>query len=209
MGQTIKQRVYNAIWEGIVNGEYAADYVFNEKTLVEKFQVSKSPVRDALIELCSDGILRSIPRYGYEIVQITGKQLQDIMRLRALIELDNLDTMIGRLEPEQLELLKNQIREVDRQLEAGTLNVRQHWENNVAFHKLLYKMGNNQFGAAMLDRCLKAETMAYSTYCLYGSDKLDRLDTQGHWSLVRCIENKDRNGALQALKKDLEVLAGP
>ena len=185
MEKTIKRRVYNAIWEGIVNGEYPADYVFNEKTLVEKFQVSKSPVRDALIELCSDGVLRSIPRYGYEIVQITGKQLQDIMRLRALIELDNLDTMVGKVSPDQIAQLKAQIQEVDEQLKAGALNVRQHWENNIAFHKLLYRMSNNQFGASLLDRCLKAETMAYLTYCMYDSGQMDQLDTEGHRSIVR------------------------
>lgn len=208
MEKTIKRRVYNAIWEGIVNGEYAADYVFNEKTLVEKFQVSKSPVRDALIELCSDGVLRSIPRYGYEIVQITGKQLQDIMRLRALIELDNLSVMVGRVSPEQIAELKAQIRDVDRQLAAGIPNVRQHWENNVAFHKLLYRMGNNSFGASLLDRCLKAEAVAYSTYCLYDSAQ-DQLDTVGHGSIVHCLEQNDREGALQALRKDLDTLATP
>ncbi len=208
MEKTIKRRVYNAIWEGIVNGEYSADYVFNEKTLVEKFQVSKSPVRDALIELCSDGVLRSIPRYGYEIVQITGKQLQDIMRLRALIELDNLSVMVGRVSPEQIAELKAQIRDVDRQLAAGTPNVRQHWENNVAFHKLLYRMGNNSFGASLLDRCLKAEAVAYSTYCLYDSVQ-NQLDTAGHCSIVHCLEQNDRAGALQALRKDLDTLAAP
>ena len=65
---TLKENIYNSIWDGIVNGEYDSNYIFNEKALVEKYKVSKSPVRDALIELCSDGILRSIPRYGYEIV---------------------------------------------------------------------------------------------------------------------------------------------
>lgn len=207
MEQTIKQRVYNAIWEGIVNGEFPADYVFNEKTLVEKFQVSKSPVRDALIELCSDGILRSIPRYGYVIVQISGKQLHDIMRLRALIELDNMDAMVGRVSAENIAQIKEQVLAVDRQLSAGTLNVRQHWENNVNFHKMLYRMGNNQFGASLLDRCLKAETMAYATYCLDGPAQMDQLDTSGHWSIIECLERNDRNGALNALRKDLDVLS--
>lgn len=207
MEKTIKRQVYDAIWEGIVNGEYAADYVFNEKALVEKFQVSKSPIRDALIELCSDGILRSIPRYGYEIVQITGKQLQDIMRLRALIELDNLDVMVGRLAPSQIDQLKQQIQDVDLQLKSGTLNVRQHWENNIGFHRMLYKMGGNQFGANLLERCLKAETMAYSTYCLYGADQMSgQLDTEGHRSIVHCLEQNDRAGALESLKKDLDTL---
>ena len=67
---TIKSRVYNAVWNDIIDGAYDWNYVFNEKSLVEKYGVSKSPVRDALLELCKDNVLRSIPRYGYEIVRI-------------------------------------------------------------------------------------------------------------------------------------------
>ncbi len=207
MAATLKQQIYNAIWEGIVNGEYRADHVFNEKTLVEKYQVSKSPVRDALIELCSDGVLRSIPRYGYEIVQISNKQLQEIIRLRALIEVDNLEMMVGRISPEQIAQIKAHILETDRKLENGTLTVRNHWENNIAFHKMLYSMSNNQFGASLLDRCLKAETMAYSMYCLYTVEQNDLLDSKGHWAIVNCMEQSDREGAAAALRKDLESIS--
>lgn len=206
MKETLKQRIYNAIWDGIVNGEYPAEYVFNEKALVEKFHVSKSPVRDALIELCSDGILRSIPRYGYEIVKITSRDLQDITRIRSLIELENLNSMVGRLSPEQIAQVKAQILQVDQMLQAGSLNVRQHWENNMAFHKLLYRMSNNQFGASLLERCLKAETVAYSTYCLYGTDQCEKLDTSGHWAIIKCLEAGDREGTLEALRSDLAAL---
>lgn len=202
---SLKQQIYNAIWGGIVSGEYHADYVFNEKALVEKFQVSKSPVRDALIELCSDGILRSIPRYGYEIVRITGRELQDITRIRTLIELDNLEMMAGRIHPEQMESLKEKMALVDQKLAEGNLTVRDHWENNMTFHKELYRMSNNQFGASLLDRCLKAETMAY---CLYGAVQLDRLDTKGHWAIVRFLERGDSQGAKEALRRDLNSMPG-
>ena len=46
---TIKSRLYNAIWNDIIDGVYDWNYVFNEKSLVEKYQVSKSPIRDALL----------------------------------------------------------------------------------------------------------------------------------------------------------------
>ena len=62
----LKAQIYTKIFEDIIRGEYGPEDVLREKALVEKFHVSKSPVREALIELCKEGVLRSIPRYGYE-----------------------------------------------------------------------------------------------------------------------------------------------
>lgn len=140
-------------------------------------------------------------------MQISNKQLQEIIRLRALIEVDNLEMMVGRISPEQIAQIKAHILETDRKLENGTLTVRNHWENNIAFHKMLYSMSNNQFGASLLDRCLKAETMAYSMYCLYTVEQNDLLDSKGHWAIVNCMEQSDREGAAAALRKDLESIS--
>lgn len=207
MAVTIKERIYNAIWEGIANGEYRSDHLFNEKALVEKYQVSKSPVRDALIELCSDGVLRSIPRYGYEIVRISGKQLQEIIRLRSLIELDNLEMMMGHFSTEQVAQLKSATLSTDHMLENGGLTARNHWNNNMLFHKLLYSMSNNEFGASLLDRCMKAQTMAYSLSYLYTAKQGDLLNTKQHWSIIDAIAQNDKDGALKALRTDLESLS--
>lgn len=204
MALTIKEQIYNAIWEGITNGEYRPDHVFNEKTLVEKYQVSKSPVRDALIELCSDGILRSIPRYGYEIVRISSKQLWEITRLRLLIESDNLELMMGRFSEVQIAQLKAHTMKTDHMLQNGDLSIRMHWNNNIDFHKLLYSMSNNEFGASLLERCMKSQTMAYSMSCLYAENSNKLLSTTLHWEIIHHIEKNDRDGAINALKSDLE-----
>ena len=82
---TLKSRIYNAIWNDIIDGVYDWNYVFNEKNLAEMYKVSKSPIRDALLELCKDNILRSIPRYGYEIVLIPEKQLREMIEMRVMI----------------------------------------------------------------------------------------------------------------------------
>ena len=64
----LKDFVYKSIESDILAGNLHSGDIINEKDLVEKYGVSKSPVRDALIALCADGILKSIPRYGYEII---------------------------------------------------------------------------------------------------------------------------------------------
>ena len=62
--KSIKEQIYYAILEDILHGEYRSRDVLNERSLVEKYKCSKAPVREALLLLCNDHVLRSIPRYG-------------------------------------------------------------------------------------------------------------------------------------------------
>ena len=203
---SLKETIYQSIWQGIVNGEYDSNYVFNEKALVAKFNVSKSPVRDALIELCSDGILRSIPRFGYEIVKITNKELQEIIRLRTLIEVDNLSNIVGRVSDDKIQALHDFIAETDAKIASGDLSIQDHWQNNILFHKKLYSLSNNNFGEKLLDRCLKAETIAYSTYLLYTVDTNNILNSIAHQNIINYIASKDLESACKALSDDLKAV---
>ena len=55
--ETLKERVYRGIYEAVTNGEYRPNDILTENQMIEKFGVSKSPVREALVELCKDGVL--------------------------------------------------------------------------------------------------------------------------------------------------------
>ena len=66
--QSIKELVYEGILNDIIQGVYPANSILNERTLVEKYGGSKTSVREALVQLCSEGILKNIPRYGYQLL---------------------------------------------------------------------------------------------------------------------------------------------
>ncbi len=46
---TIKSRIVEAVIQDIIDGRYSSNDIITEKELIERFNVSKSPVRDALI----------------------------------------------------------------------------------------------------------------------------------------------------------------
>ena len=83
---SLKDTIYNAVLEDILSMEYRPREILNEKTLIEKYDCSKSPVREALIALCSDNVLRSIPRYGYEVVQLTVEDINEMIQFRYIFQ---------------------------------------------------------------------------------------------------------------------------
>ena len=84
--QSIKELVYEGILNDIILGVYPANSILNERTLVEKYGGSKTSVREALVQLCSEGILKNIPRFGYQLPVITPSELSAIIEYRIILE---------------------------------------------------------------------------------------------------------------------------
>ena len=76
---SIKDQIYNKIFAGIMNNEFSFDEFLTEKSLMEKYQVSRAPVREALMQLRSDRIIASTPRHGYRIRKPAQEELRDII----------------------------------------------------------------------------------------------------------------------------------
>ena len=65
--ETLVDQIHDRILEIIIQEDVSEKSVFTEGKLVQQFQVSKATVREALVRLCNENILRSIPRFGYVI----------------------------------------------------------------------------------------------------------------------------------------------
>ena len=85
-GISLKDQVYQKIIEMICNGQLPPDTIFTESQMIELFKVSKSPVREALIQLCHEEVLKSIPRCGYQVVSVSIKSIRDLTVLRLYLD---------------------------------------------------------------------------------------------------------------------------
>ena len=152
--KNIKEQIYDSILEDLIDGVYPIDFVFNEKFLIDKYQVSRSPIRDALVALCNEKILRSIPRYGYEIVRITEQNMRDIAQLRAFIEVQSFKLCCEAYCDEMLERIVRQNEQNVRQMRTEEPNLRTMWRNNINFHTMLLSFAGNQYSVEVLERAV-------------------------------------------------------
>ena len=94
-----KEMVYDAILEGIFAGEYAPNQILNEQALTEKFGCSKSPVREALILLEYQGLVRRLPNNHVRVAELSGDCLDHIFELGLALEAEVLEKWA---DPEEL-----------------------------------------------------------------------------------------------------------
>ena len=81
-----KKQLYNKILEKIIRLGFPQDIFLTEGALAEELSASRVSIRETLITLCNEQILRNIPRIGYQIVQLTTHDINDAIRTRGILE---------------------------------------------------------------------------------------------------------------------------
>lgn len=98
MGENLFGNIaYQKIKAAILNEMYEANQILNERKLAEEFQISRTPIREALKILEGEGWVKIIPWKGAIVNQITQKEIDEIFQIRLIIE------------PAIIELLQNKI----------------------------------------------------------------------------------------------------
>lgn len=197
---SLKNQIYNAILDSIFSGEFKPGQILNEKELVEKFGCSKAPVREALIALCSDNVLRSFPRYGYEIIRLTSEEIEDIQNYRLILETGSLKNCCQNLTRLQL----NELRQIaDRCLTPET-TVWEHWEANTEFHLTLLSFAHNRYACEQLARSMAILKRAYAQFYWHTwNQSVPSVDVQHHYPIIESLEKKDTDQAIKLLEEDL------
>ena len=195
----LKDHVYRTIIEMICSGELNSSDIFTEKQMIEKFGVSKSPVREALTQLCHEEALHSIPRRGYQVVEIGVQKIHDLTELRLLLELSSLKKLTEKLDDEKLQQLRGLARSKQRDVWAA-------WHHNNHFHLRLASYAGNQQVTEELNRAIRTCTRAYAQLFSIQPAVISTEKENYHEKIVSALERHEIFTAHLLLKKDILLM---
>jgi GntR family transcriptional regulator, rspAB operon transcriptional repressor len=89
---------YERLRDSIIHGQLLPGEVYNEMALAKDLGISRTPVREALLELSAQGLVSFLPRKGVMIRNFTLKDVKEIFELRRAIELTAVDK-VARANP--------------------------------------------------------------------------------------------------------------
>lgn len=202
---SIKERIYDLIMDDILSLEYKPNDILNEKILVEKYGCSKTPVREALLSLCDEGVLRSIPRYGYEVVRITTDDIREMLQYRFILESGLLSRSLDSFGGRQLDRLS----EINDKCTEFDKDVWEHWRYNTSFHMKMISYCGNSYAMDALGKTMDRLKRAYAQLYWNHLDKSSlSMDTRYHKDLIQCLRSRDTDKLLVYLQKDLNDFGG-
>ena len=139
--KTRTQLVVETLREKILSGEIKAGQPLRQAALAEELNVSRIPVREALLQLEAEGLVAFEPHKGATATELTASQVDELFELRAMLEADLLASSIPHITDEKLAEATELLSRLDKAL--GKENAANTWsELNSDYHNCLYSGAN-------------------------------------------------------------------
>ena len=200
---TLSQRIANTLSEEILKGDLKPGDRLDEQSLADRFQVSRSPIRDALRELALTRLIEQRPRRGFAVAQIETTTLRNLYE--ALSELEGLCARDCALRADTVQ--REHIRLIHTR---GQDAIKQHdmtayAEANRALHQAIYDACHND---ALRDIALDVRNRLsmFHAQFLFSEERVVQSQDE-HREIVECILNNDGDGASEAMKKHVAKTA--
>ncbi len=194
----IKELVYARLREAIIDGSFAAGEPLREAALSERFGVSKTPIREALVRLQQDGLVEIAPYRGARAKRYSPSDLQEIYAAREILEAECVRRAATDADPALIALLRANLERTASSLVAGDLD-----DVTIAlddFDDILFAQLRN----SLLDE-IQAKLSAHLQRIgrLGGSGARFEASLDQHRKIVAAIEASDPAGAIELLRAHL------
>jgi DNA-binding GntR family transcriptional regulator len=145
---------YQVIKRQIIELQLAPGASFTEGELAVALDLSKTPVREALVRLRQERLVDAVARSGYRVAEVTVKHARDLLQLRTLLEVEAAGTAAER--GADVELLR-ELQQLARESYDSTdrNSIARFMRQNTRFHVLLAQLGGNDALATMLEQVME------------------------------------------------------
>lgn len=99
---SLTEQVYDSLRSDILTCTLRPGQELNEAEIAERFNISKTPAREALAALRQEGLVRAFPRRGYQVTPITFADMDELFDVRTILEAGAAELACTRLTDEQI-----------------------------------------------------------------------------------------------------------
>jgi DNA-binding GntR family transcriptional regulator len=197
---TLSTSIVATLKERIIAWQYPPEHRLTEEGLCREFGVSRSPVREALRVLATNGFVRRMSNRGYAVRQVNMRELEELYEVRLALELYTIESLATRGAPS---MALDALRETWRALPKGPkLKGEELAELDTEFHETLAALVGNE---TLLEQ-LKAINERLFVFRMIDFGKVDRVDSTcaQHLEVLERIAARDPQGARVAIRGNIE-----
>jgi DNA-binding GntR family transcriptional regulator len=186
----LRDKVINIVKTKIQLHELQTNQIISETQLCSELNVSRTPVREALIQLVADGILKKIPHKGYSVQEFDVKSKLNLYAILAVLDSLAATLAINNIREEDIMKMNECIDKIDIAIKYR--NYPDYYQLQNQFHKIYIDKCDNPNLIKMLD-----DIASGPLHISYISDNTEELfsvlkeSNEEHREIVRLFTNKD------------------
>ncbi|MGD8389098.1 MAG: GntR family transcriptional regulator [Desulfobacteraceae bacterium] len=186
--------IYTEIKRRIVLLDYEPGQVLREKDLIEEFGVSRTPVRESLIRLEAEGLVRIFPNQGTIVSEVSFQQLKDVFEIRSFLVRLTGQLAAARITQKELDRLRGLI---DRMKSEKDPKALMRIDSEV--HDLVNQATKNDVLVKILGM-LRDQAVRIWTFSRADDDYYGRLPEEFE-ELLKALEARDEDACAHILEK--------
>ena len=197
---TLSKQVESRIREAIVSGKMQPGVLFTETTIAAQMRVSRTPVREAVLNLEEKGLVTIFPKRGFQIRAFSREVIHEVYDLRWALESHALRTLGTGTAKHNLKLLAQAAeQQKEKAIKAEIGNAVQSGED---FHKELLRLSGNGMMCKIFE---DIRDIISITWAQAFTHSISAVEVAGdHIRLVELLKKGKTEAACDLLKTHLE-----
>jgi DNA-binding GntR family transcriptional regulator len=187
---SLREQVTRALEAAVVAGELQPGVIYSAPMLAERFQVSATPVREAMLDLAGEGMMEAVRNRGFRVMPVSDADLDHISQIRLLIEVPILGQVAKLLTPEKIAALDEAGQAIEAAAQRGDLI--RYLDCDRRFHAQLVSTIGNPRLTDLVDR-LRRQARLFGLQELADNGRL-LASAREHRAMLKVLQSGDVAG---------------
>jgi DNA-binding GntR family transcriptional regulator len=196
--RTVGDMVYGVLREGILTGALEPGEWLRQDALAAQLGVSRIPIRSALLQLETEGLIRVDPYRGATVIELSTDEMREIYELRRVLETHALRKAVDHMTPERIAHLDAMARELNVVTDGEEFLAKR-----VEFYRELYDDTLQPQTVALIEK-LRSDAGRY--WLQRKIAYVSQPGSRDHMEIVAFVKAHDVEGAVQWLEHHLTEL---
>jgi len=194
----LRYRIHQKIRDKIIYKVWKSGTILSEGELAKSFNTSRTPVREAIRQLETEGLIRVIPKKGILIPEIEDKEIEDISELLEIIHCRAVEKAVEKVSPKDIERLEKIIAEADNYIGKKT-KINKVIALGIQFSELILKCsGNKRF--LEIDKQIRGHMIRFTSELCDDEDR-SKIGWNTRKEIVAALKKKDKRLAGLKMRK--------
>jgi DNA-binding GntR family transcriptional regulator len=196
---TAERMVHTILQQRILDGVLRPGERIDLDAIAQELAVSRTPVRTALRQLESEGLVTIYPHRAVMVSELSADDLEQMYAVRVHLESLAAQMAVPHLSPADIAEMRQVQRELVQVVDEANPSL--FAEKDRAFHLALYRSANNKFLSRLIDDLRKASLRFLTVYAT-----VERLSTavEEHELIITAAEARDSKKVVSLIQQNLE-----
>jgi DNA-binding GntR family transcriptional regulator len=192
---SLREQVYHFFWQEMQNGNLSPGSAINLNAISKKLGISKTPLRDALIQLETEGFVTILSRRGVIVNKLSLVEIKNHYDVLGSLESSVLLSVFDRIKDSHIEQMEDLNVEQAEALNEGKYE--HYYRLNLAFHDVFLNLSDNDIIKKILAP-IKRRLYDFPRRAYLKEWEMINIDE--HDRLITCIKKGNRIGAASIIK---------